>query len=287
MPSFDWYQATVPAEVPDLLEALSTLSDGPADVLHGRGHHGYAHETRLQGSDGPIARVWHGGTHQRPHVVLSGDIAHAGAQVVRQHWPEHKPTRVDSAEDWQDPVFDRIQQAMLEVASIARVKVDTRGDHLLTKEGRTVYLGAPSSAVRLRLYDKAAELRSKFASDPIRLSQVPEHLVRLEAQVRPAGDLARRSFATIQPEEVMGSASWLRDVWSKVTGLEAQPVQARKLWRQSDDDRAWAHMLAQYGPLLERKKQEQGDWACVGLQIGSDLAQRSKAKRGLGQRPRE
>lgn len=287
MPAFDWYQATLPAEVPDVLEALSSVSYDAAEVVHGRGHHGYAHETRLEGSQGTIARVWHGGTHHRPHVVLSGEMAHAGAQVIREHWPDHKVTRTDSAEDWSDPVFDRIQQAMLEVAQLARVKVDTRGDHLLTKQGRTVYLGAPSSAVRVRLYDKAAELRSKFSSDPIRLAEVPEHLVRFEAQVRPAGDAARRAFATIKPEEVMGAAGWLRDVWSKVTGLDAAPVQARKLWRQSDDDRAWSHMLAQYGPLLERKRLEQGDWACVGLQIGSDLAERAKAKRGLGQRPRE
>ena len=160
-----------------------------------------------------------------------------------------------------------------------RVKVDTRGDHLLTKQGRTVYLGAPSSACRQRLYDKAAELRSKFAADPVRLAQVPEHLTRLEAQVRPQTREARERFASIEPLAVMGSSAWLRFVWQQVAGMELEPVQVGKVWRQSDDDRAYAYLLAQYGGLLRRMHADLGSWACVGAQIGHDLAEREAAKR--------
>ena len=175
--------------------------------------------------------------------------------------------------------FDRIQAELVDVARQHRVKVDTRGDHLLTKQGRTVYLGAPSSACRQRLYDKAAELRAKFAADPVRLAQVPAELVRLEAQVRPQTAESKRAFATIEPLAVMGSSTWLRAVWQRVAGLDLQPVEVGKPWRQADDERAYGYLLAQYGGLLQRIAGDLGSWDMVGRQIGFDLAERAKVKR--------
>jgi hypothetical protein len=192
----------------------------------------------------------------------------------------HEVTRLDAREDFGDAdAFDRMLPALLSAAERHRVRVDTRGDHLLRKEARTVYLGAPSSAVRLRQYDKAAELRSKFAADPVRLAAVPESLTRLEAQVRPQTHEGRKHFATIEPLAVMGSSAWLRDVWQAVAGMDLEPIQVGKAWRQSDDDRAYAYMLAQYGGCLSRLKADLGSWTCVGEQIGHDLAERDKAAR--------
>jgi hypothetical protein len=227
-----------------------------------------------------VARVFHGGSHQYPHAVVSGEWAQPGAELIRARFPQHLVTRADAREDFAGPdTFDRTQPHLLEVAQAHRVKVDTRGDHLLTKQGRTIYLGSAASAVRLRMYDKAAELRAKFAADPVRLAQVPDHLTRLEAQVRPQTREARSAFASIEPVAVMGCSAWLREVWRRVVGLEVEPVQVGKVWRQADDDRAYAYLLAQYGGLLRRMQADLGSWECVGLQIGSDLAERDKVKR--------
>ena len=279
MAAFDWYQATIRSDADSVLEALMGLGDRVA-LHHGKGLHGYAHATILESEDGARATVWHGGTHEYPHALLTSESAQAGAEIIRASFPEHFVTRADARVDFDAPgAFDAILPHMLEVAADRRVKVDTRGDHLLTKEGRTVYLGSPSSAVRQRLYDKAAELRAKFAADPAKLAGIPAHLARLEAQVRPQTRESRLAFASIEPMAVMGSSPWLRDVWQRVAGTELQPVQVGKVWRQSDDDRAYAYLLAQYGGLLQRKCAELGSWACVGLQIGHDLAEREKAKR--------
>ncbi len=279
MAGFDWYQATVRAPVDDVVEALGDLADSWT-LEHSRGMHGYAHSTALVGSDGPLARVWHGGSQEYPHVVLSGEEAQGGAELIRARFPLHSVTRVDVREDFSDAgAFDRILPVMLAAAEAHRLKVDTRGDHLLTKQGRTVYLGASSSAVRERLYDKAAELRAKFAASPEKLAKVPEELVRLEAQVRPQTKESRAAFASIEPLAVMGSSAWLRDVWRGVVGLELTPVQVGKAWRQSDDARAYAYLLAQYGGLLKRLRVELGSWDCLGLQIGHDLAERDAAAR--------
>ena len=279
MAAFDWYQATVRAPVDDLLEALGSASER-FGLTHGRGHHGYAHSTVLDAADGFRAQVWHGGSHVYPHAVLTGEAAQPGAELIRAVFPEHFVTRADAREDFGDlGAFDRILPELLQVAKAHRVKVDTRGDHLLTMQGRTVYLGAPSSACRQRLYDKAAELRARFAADPVKLAQVPENLARLEAQVRPQTLEARRMFASIEPLEVMGSSAWLREVWLRVAGLQLEPVQVGKPWRQASDDRAYAYMLAQYGGLMERLVADLGSWECFGLQLGHDLAEREKARR--------
>lgn len=278
MAAFDWYQATVRAPVDDVLAALGAASER-VSLAHGRGHHGYGCATVLEGSEGFRATVWHGGSHQYPHAVVTGESAQAGAEVIRASFPEHFVTRVDAREDFADcGAFDRILPELLEVAKAHRVRVDTRGDHLLTMQGRTVYLGAPSSACRQRLYDKAAELRGRFAADPVRLAQVPEHLARLEAQVRPQTPVARAAFASIEPMEVMGSSAWLREVWLRVAGLQLEPVQVGKAWRQADDERSYAYLLAQYGGLLQRVRADLGSWECVGLQLGSDLAARHAAR---------
>jgi hypothetical protein len=275
---FDWYQATIQKPLDDVLEAFAA----PGRWLeHGKGAQGYATRTRVLDDAGTVASVMHGGAHAYPHAVCTGEAAQAGAEVIRAHFPQHAVSRLDVREDFGGAdTFDRMLPALLSAAKAHRVRVDTRGDHLLRQEARTVYLGAPSSAVRLRQYDKAAELRAKFAADPVRLLDVPEHLTRLEAQVRPQTQESRHAFASIEPVAVMGSSAWLRDVWSSVVGLEVEPVQVGKPWRQADDDRAYAYLLAQYGGLLTRRQVDHGSWCALGQQLGADLAERAKATKG-------
>ena len=279
MAAFDWYQATIREPADEVLEVCLSLGDR-CSLEHTKGRQGYATTTRVLDQDGLVGQVLHGGSHPYPHVIFTSEQAQPGAELIRARFPLHEVTRLDAREDFGDAgAFDRMLPALLSAAERHRVRVDTRGDHLLRKEARTVYLGAPSSAVRLRQYDKAAELRSKFAADPVRLASVPENLTRLEAQVRPQTHEGRKQFATIEPLAVMGSSAWLRDVWQAVAGMDLEPVQVGKPWRQSDDDRAYAYMLAQYGARLARLKDDLGSWSCVGEQIGHDLAERDKAAR--------
>lgn len=282
MVGFDWYQGTVRRPVDDVLEVLGELVPG-ALLSHGRGAHGYAHAAVLGTSqDGAVARVWHGGSHEYPHAVLSGEWAQPGAELIRAHFPAelHTVSRCDVREDFIDAgAYDVIEAHLVEVARAHRLKVGTAGDHLVTMEGRTVYLGAPSSAVRLRLYDKRAEILSKlppYGEQRQRawvriMDSVPDHLARLEAQIRPATKEARQAFSTIEPVDALGCSAWMREVWRVAAGLEVMPVQVGRKWRQSDDERAYRFLLAQYGGVLRRMHADAGSWECVGLQLGEDL----------------
>lgn len=281
MARFDWYQATVPAEVGDIRAVLQPLSECGSWQPLQRAPHGYGGGERLVDADGPVAMIWYGGMHARPHVVLSGETAQAGAEILRAELPDHAVTRADACIDYADPgAYDRLQALALGVAADKGIKVGTAGDHLLTKDGRTLYLGSTSSHTRLRLYDKAAELRQQYAQDPVRLATVPAELARLECQVRPQNREAKRAAAKADPLSLMGSAAWMRLLMRQVAGLELEPFEAGKPWRQSDDSRAYAAVLAQYGGLLRRMFGDLGSWECVGLQIGSDLAERERARGG-------
>ena len=196
----------------------------------------------------------------------------------------HTVARVDVREDFEgEGVYDRMQAECLAVARGHRVKVGTAGDHLVTMKGRTLYLGSPSSNVRLRLYDKAEEVRASMAiprgACPIAYARdmwgVPEHLTRLEAQIRPKGSAAKREFSTVAPTEALGCAPWMREVWNRCAGLEVEPCRASPVWRASDDERAYRFLLSQYGGVLRRMREDLGTWECVGLQLGEDLAKSS------------
>lgn len=281
MARFDWYQATVRTDPVVVRDCVQRLADAGRWEPMRKARYGYAFADRLVDADGPVAEVWWGGVHAFPHVTFSGERAPAGAELLRTELPDHFVSRADACVDYVEPgAYDRLQAIAVQVAREKRVKVGTAGDHLVTLKGRTMYLGAPSSHTRLRLYDKAEELRQKFAQDPARLAAVPEELARLECQVRPQTPQAKALAATVDPVVLMGSAAWMRELMRQVAGLELEPFEAGKVWRQSDDDRAYAAALAQYGGLFKRLCADLGSWECVGLQIGSDLSERDRARQG-------
>jgi hypothetical protein len=149
---------------------------------------------------------------------------------------------------------------------------------LLTKQGRTVYLGSPKSHVRLRQYDKTAELVAKLRNDPVRLLEVPPDVVRLEVQVRPAKAEAKAAAATLQPVDVFGASSWTREIYADVVGVMPGAFKLGTIWRASDHERAVNALLAQYCLTLQRMHEECGSWPCVGLQLGDLLAAAQDAK---------
>jgi hypothetical protein len=285
MVAFDWYQATVRAPTEDVLEALLARSDRH-ELRHVRGVQGYATTTKLLSDDVGEVEVWHGGNHAYPHVRFTSEAAPGHAAILRQVFPDHSPTRIDVKEDFEGAgVFDRVLPALIDIAGRHRVKVDAQGDHYLTKIGRTLSLGSRRSAVMLRVYDKAAQMRAKVARDPVRLLAVPEHLTRLEVEVKPPSDaMVRRMMAAAEPAAFMGLSGVVRDAWEVFGGEPVAPMRVTKAWRVSDDDRSYAYLLAAFGPLLARRADEAGSWECLGLQLRDDLAAYAHAKRELDRR---
>lgn len=279
---FDWYQGSAWTDEATLRGILSEVSPGCEWEDLERVPHGYAYGWRMSDADGRVADVWAGGAqHFHPHFVSSGSCAHDVAELLRAELPgKHTVSRADPCMDFEGQgAYDAIQDAFVQVAQEQSIKLDTRGDHLLHKVGRTVYLGSTTSHVRARVYDKSAELRHKFQAFPEVLATVPDHLARIEGQIRPKGASAKIAAASASPVELFGSALWLRILMGHVAGLDLVPFQASPVWRKSDDDRAYAAMLTQYGNLFYRLLEDLGSPDCVGRQLFDDLADRSRLKK--------
>jgi len=280
---FDWYQATFAEKSPKgVLEALQTAYGpgsgiSPCTPLYGYGE-GYA---VVQG-DLVRARVLadgHGVHEIRKkyvHAWATSDDTDAFVDCVRNEWPgKHLVTRMDPENDFDEPgVFDCLLAVCLARGFAEDVKLYRHGDWDRLVDGRTLYMGAPSSDVRARLYEKGKQLRSQVDTSGKLLSL---DWTRLEIQIRPQGE-ARLAAASMTPEEAWGCSQWTHSLLRDVTGLDVPRVQMR-VWRKSDDQRAFEWMCKQYGRMLERLVPDLGDWLAVGLQIGSEIERQARLQR--------
>jgi len=264
---FDWYAATIDAHPMTVVGTLRR--EFGAEVRPTHGLHGYTHGFDLVGPHGTMAKVLAGGANGNPHAWASGEDTDRFVQLVRAEWPlEHTVSRMDAAEDFQGPgSWDRLNAECLEVADRLRLRVSQAGDYHRLEDGRTLYVGSRKAAVFVRLYEKGKQLRAKVTQGA---ELIPADWCRLEAQVRPQKD-ARKAAAFATPEQAWGFAGWTHDLAARCMALDVPRVQMN-VWRESDDDRAFAFMVRQYGHMLERLRRDLGSWDCVGLQIGDAVA---------------
>jgi hypothetical protein len=269
----DWYAATIESPPRDVLEALAASLRG--EVRHCRGMHGYERGATIEAAAGVAARVFYGGVNPNPHAFASGEYAEPFRAVVRSCWPRsHAVSRFDSAEDFEGPgAWDELSGLCLGLADSRRLKVHHTGDFHREQDGRTLYLGSRKSAVFVRLYEKGKQLRAQVTHGQAAIS--PDWC-RLEAVVRPHGE-ARKLAALAEPAEMWGYGSWTAELVRRAANVDVPRV-AMQVYREADDERAFAFLCRQYGPLLSRLQSDLGDWACVGKQIGETIARQRRER---------
>lgn len=262
---FDWYSAGV-VDSPDYILSHMSSAFDLSDVERSSSRNGYTHGAKVvRGSNTLCEALWGGNTGDRVMVVGTGENAAPVASLVRSEWPDHYMLRSDVAEDYDEPgAFDALSALMLNVADKHRLKVTHYGDWHRAESGRTLYVGSRQSPVFGRLYEKGLEQRSKGLS-----ATASPDWVRLEIEVKPKRADARKRLATFEPDQFMGCSAWTREVaqclfqssLEAVTGLGT-------IKRMTDDERALAHMVKQYGSLLGRVRNEQGSWDALGRMLG-------------------
>lgn len=204
-----------------------------------------------------------------PHAWASGDATEEFVEVVRARWPTtHYCTRVDSAADFKETGgWERLFAAAKRVKEHSRVK----GRLILPddlRDGRTYYLGAPSSDVRMRLYEKGAQVLGQRCIEAGTENPLADW-VRAEVQIRP-GPVAREAVARMTAAEVWGCSPWVKSLAMEIRDMEVKRFKMHQK-KETNLERAYRFMLLQYGSVLRQMHEDQGGWDVVGLQIGHDL----------------
>lgn len=215
---FDAYSATFNARPGDIVERLKGA--WPHVQVEGmpRGRQGYRQSWKL--SDGTDTALLMANSPARPdeaHLSVQGAWSHDLAGLIRSEYPEHRCSRLDACLDFDGVgIFDKLHAEAKKLAVEHDVKTSFAGDWEGLEDGRTYYIGAPSSVARTRIYEKGQQLRKV---DPL----ASPHLVRVETQVRPQKE-AKRWAARIPPGEVFAGSIVSLHLINLLAGENLEPL---------------------------------------------------------------
>jgi DNA relaxase NicK len=199
--------------------------------------------------------VYGGGSSEWPHIEGTGPDAVAVARLLRsREWP-HRVSRADVCVDTDTPGAFAVMLDGLRAVKGAATKA-----HMYLPDddahGRTYYVGAKTSEVQARLYEKGKQLPEAGRPD----------WVRYEVQIRPQKD--RKAWAaSTSASDLLGAARWSERFVTEVLGVAASAAPTRSE-RVSDLEGAIAAMCHQYGNrLLELVESHGGDVEAFGLEL--------------------
>ena len=258
---FDAYTATMRgAKADDLMPMLYKLGD---KGRQGRGHHGFEHRASFTGPDGAeTGSVSWGGTHgELVMLEVKGERTPTVVERLRSAY-EHRCTRVDSCHDVEETgAFESLLKPCLQVKKEYKLKGSKAGDwDDFPEDGRTLYVGANTSPVKLRLYEKGHQPEYRHLKRP--------DWVRIELQVRPTKD-AKDAYSTADSLAVWGASAWTRELAGLVLAAELAPLPAGTTYKQTEEERAIHFLCKQYGNHLMSMRNRLGSWEEAGAELGN------------------
>lgn len=276
MPEFDAYSATSRAAKPEIF--LGMLWKPGFQVREGRGFHGFERRLSVKSEETreEVGAVSFGGTHDDLVMVEAKGVWTPDlVQRIRQEVPEHNCTRVDSCHDIDVPgAWDELLAVMVDVKANHRIKGYKFGDwDDFPEDGRTLMLGATSSPVRVRMYEKGKQPEYRHACR--------ENWVRVEAQVRPQKD-AKQAYSRLSASEVWGAAKYTREIAARVFSLDAGVFPAGGVKKENDLERRLHWLTEQYAPTLLELREAVGSWECVGKSLEEMVKAQMAARRNHG-----
>lgn len=247
---WDWTSTTHDAKgshstVSGIVEDLVSALDGSVAVP-GKGLQGWQQSVRLFDREGfSVGQVYFGGARTDVHVVSTSGAAHAARERVAGRFgarTSRVDTRVDTLVPYED-LEDMLRAAAGQKATLRRIHSEKAG----ASTGRTLYVGAASSAVQVRLYEKHLESPGQYV----------EGTNRVEVQLRPPSR-GKALVSTWSPAETFCASELTRRVAGRLGQQVARPATLEKNRGTPDLEKTMEHMARQYGPGVDRWLQATG-----------------------------
>lgn len=241
---WDWSATThdaagSPVTVSELVTSLVCALEPQTVIRDGKGLQGWTESVdAFDGGGYRLGRVYFGGRSD-VHVVATS----AAADVVRERVADiyqPKTARVDTRADTLVPFDDLRELCMVVAGQKARVTyMESTVAGLST--GRTIYVGAPSSAVRVRVYEKWLESPGLYV----------EGTNRVEVQVRPPSRVKDIVSGWSRTETFCASELTRRLAAELGTDL-AKPESLQKAKATPDLERSLEWMGRHYGKAVDQ-----------------------------------
>lgn len=221
--------------VTDLVAACDPLL-----VLPGKGLQGWEHGVEVYNHEGDIsARVYWGGSRSDVHVVSSSEAAHLIRPRVASMYGA-KTARVDTRVDTRR-TFAELVEIARETAG-PRTKLTFMASEVGGEStGRTLYVGSPTSDVRVRIYEKHLESPGSY-DEPIN---------RVEVQFRPPSR-GKQEVSERLPGETFCATKLTRRLAIALDQEVYKPVSVQKPNKVPDLERTLEAMGKQYGRAVDR-----------------------------------
>jgi len=238
----DYLACHVDADTGWLVEQLCSALRLEARL--GRPMHGYTHCAELEHGADVWARVYY--SHDtKPFLQVSGEPSQVFENTLRTLRVRYRVTRKDAALDLYDGEWFGILVGITKDFALSAMpprKVEYAGDWLHAKKGRTLYCGARTSRVFLRLYEKGR----KEGTDP--------DWVRAEVEYKPQSEAEQYHAAELTAGQVWALRAY--HVWGRILGVSQDtfmqlPPRTRPRVRR-DVQRSRHALCSQYGKVLEQ-----------------------------------
>ncbi|GAI87792.1 unnamed protein product [marine sediment metagenome] len=240
----------------------------------GKGFHTFQNRHAIQDESGAevAAMQWGGAQGDRIMVEVKGERTPIVVEGLREAFPNHRVTRVDSCVDFDHPgAFEELLRPCERIVRERKLYAERRGDWDLHPElGRTYMMGSHASAVRCRLYEKGRQPEYRHLG--------LDNLARLEVQVRPAKG-AKEAYSELAAVDVWGASRWTKELAQEVLQAHIDPHPAGTVYRLTERDAALRWMCKQYGPHLASLALDLGGWRELGLTLSEMLLELEQEKR--------
>jgi len=236
---WDWSSTTHDARdgvVGDLLSALGTRV-----AVRGKGLQGWSQSVKGYDAEGYLlGSVYFGGGRDDVHVISTSSAADAARRAVVRRDGGARTARVDTRLDTLVP-FDDLRGVCQAVAGMKARLTYMESSHRGESTGRTLYVGSPSSAVRVRVYEKWLESPGQYV----------EGTNRVEVQVRPPSR-AKERVTSWTPAETFCASQLTRRLAVELRSDVAHPGSLQKSRGTPDLEETMKAMGVQYGKAAER-----------------------------------